>query len=103
MAAIDRKTLLSDDAIETAVSGLGDGELWRRDGDRLRATFEFDDFVAAFGFMTSVALVAENLFHHPEWSNVYGRVEVAVTNHDAGGLTELDLEFCRRVTAIARR
>ena len=49
---------------------------------------------------SSVALIAERLFHHPEWSNVYSTVEIAITNHDAGGLTELDIEFCRSVNAL---
>ncbi|MGI9602648.1 MAG: 4a-hydroxytetrahydrobiopterin dehydratase [Acidimicrobiales bacterium] len=74
---------------------------WTRDGDRLRRSFRFDDFGQAFGFMTRVALIAERLFHHPEWSNVYDRVEIAITTHDAGGLTELDLEFARRVNDAA--
>jgi 4a-hydroxytetrahydrobiopterin dehydratase len=47
--------------------------------------------------------IAERLFHHPEWSNVWSRVEIAITNHDAGGLTELDIEFCRRVDRLGGR
>lgn len=69
--------------------------------DRLARRFVFANFSEAFGFMTRVAMVAEQLDHHPEWSNVYSRVEIEVTNHDAGGLTELDVEFCIRVDAIA--
>ena len=72
------------------------------DGDRFHRTLKFGSFTEAFGFMSSVALIAERLFHHPEWSNVYSTVEIAITNHDAGGLTELDIEFCRRVNALPR-
>ena len=58
--------------------------------DAIARTFQFRDFNAAFGFMSRVALLAEKLDHHPEWSNVYGRVDVVLTTHDAGGVTELD-------------
>jgi len=61
--------------------------------DAIRRTYRFGDFNAAFGFMSRVALMAEKLDHHPEWSNVYNRVEVVLTTHDAGGVTGLDLEL----------
>lgn len=64
-------------------------------------TFRFRDFNAAFGFMTRVALWAEKLDHHPEWSNVYRTVTVTLTTHDAGGLTELDLRLAERMDALA--
>jgi 4a-hydroxytetrahydrobiopterin dehydratase len=70
--------------------------LWRAaDGDReaIARTFRFEDFNAAFGFMTRVALTADRLDHHPEWFNVYNRVEVVLTTHDADGVTELDLKL----------
>ncbi len=73
---------------------------WRRDGDVLRRSYQFADFRAAFAFMTHVALVAERLFHHPEWSNVYNRVELAITSHDAGGITARDRDFVQQVDAI---
>ena len=79
---------------------LADHPGWRRDGEALRRSYEFSDFRAAFAFMTHVALIAERLFHHPEWSNVYNRVELAITSHDAGGLTSRDRRFVEKVDAI---
>lgn len=79
---------------------LADHPGWRRDGEALRRSYEFPDFRAAFAFMTHVALIAERLFHHPEWSNVYNRVELAITSHDAGGLTSRDRRFVEKVDAI---
>lgn len=63
--------------------------------------FVFRDFSEAFGFMTRVALLAETMNHHPEWSNVYKTVDVTLTTHDAGGLTELDVRLARAMDAIA--
>lgn len=61
----------------------------------------FADFNEAFGFMTRVALMADRMDHHPEWSNVYNRVEVLLTTHDAGGLTELDVRLARFIDGVA--
>ena len=72
---------------------------WRRDGEVLRRSYVFTDFRAAFAFMTHVALIAERLFHHPEWSNVYNKVELAITSHDVGGLSARDRDFVERVDA----
>ncbi|MGA0604317.1 4a-hydroxytetrahydrobiopterin dehydratase [Caulobacter sp. KR2-114] len=63
--------------------------------DAIVKTFRFDDFNAAFGWMTRVALMADKLDHHPEWSNVYNRVEVLLATHDADGVTELDVTLAR--------
>lgn len=63
--------------------------------DAIVRSYRFPDFNAAWGWMSRVALLAEKLDHHPEWSNVYGRVEVLLTTHDADGVTELDLELAR--------
>lgn len=75
---------------------------WRHSPERggtLDREFLFDDFVQAFAFMTQVALVAERLNHHPEWRNVYHRVHITLTTHDAGGLTDKDLALARAAEA----
>jgi len=69
--------------------------------DAIRRSFRFKDFNAAFGFMTRVALTAEKMDHHPEWSNVYNRVEVLLATHDAGGVTELDVALARFMDVAA--
>ena len=79
---------------------------WSQDyGDRdaIHKLFRFKDFNAAFGFMARVALQAEKMDHHPEWSNVYNRVEVTLTTHDADGLTRLDVELARFMDAVGRQ
>lgn len=63
--------------------------------DAIAKTFVFKDFNAAFGFMARVALMAERMDHHPEWFNVYNRVEVVLATHDAGGVTELDVRLAQ--------
>ncbi|TCP40593.1 4a-hydroxytetrahydrobiopterin dehydratase [Rhodovulum marinum] len=69
--------------------------------DAIEKTYEFKDFVAAFGFMTRAALWAEKLNHHPEWFNVYKTVQVTLSTHDAGGLTMLDVKLARKMDALA--
>ncbi len=69
--------------------------------DAIVKTFTFADFNEAFGFMTRVALVAEKMDHHPEWSNVYNRVEVTLTTHDAGGVTQKDIDLARFMDGAA--
>jgi|SRR5579863_6889172 4a-hydroxytetrahydrobiopterin dehydratase len=64
--------------------------------------FEFADFNEAFGFMTRVALAAEKMDHHPEWSNVYNRVEVLLSTHDSGGVTERDLKLAKLIDVAAK-
>ena len=71
------------------------------DGLRIRRMFEFGDFTGAFGFMVQVALMAEKANHHPEWSNVYNKVDITLTTHDAGGLTARDFELARAINALA--
>jgi 4a-hydroxytetrahydrobiopterin dehydratase len=70
--------------------------------DAIVKTFKFADFNAAFGWMTRVALAAEKLDHHPEWFNVYSRVEVLLATHDADGVTELDVTLAKIMDAAAK-
>src|ERR1700692_4897752 len=69
--------------------------------EAIARTFTFKDFNEAFGFMSRAALVAEKSDHHPEWRNVYKTVEVVLATHDAGGVTELDIELAKAMNAIA--
>lgn len=69
--------------------------------DAIARSFKFKDFNAAFGFMTRAALVAEQMNHHPEWFNVWNRVDVTLSTHDAGGLTERDLKLAEAMDRIA--
>jgi 4a-hydroxytetrahydrobiopterin dehydratase len=91
---------LSGDARKAALAKLkGWSEAQGRDA--ISKKFVFKDFNEAFGFMTRVALVAEKLDHHPEWFNVYKTVEVTLSTHDAGGLTERDVELAAAMDRIA--
>lgn len=69
--------------------------------DAIEKTFTFRDFSAAFGFMARAALAAEKLDHHPEWFNVYNRIEVLLATHDAGGVTELDVALAKVMDGLA--
>ena len=90
----------SEDQIEAALTGL-DG--WQKtDGrDAIEKTFTFTDFNAAFAFMTRSALKAEQMDHHPEWFNVYNRVEVTLATHDAGGVTQRDVKLAQAMNGFA--
>lgn len=87
------------DAALTRLSG------WTYDEarDAIAKRFSFGDFVAAFGFMAQVALEAEKMNHHPEWTNVYRHVDIRLTTHDAGGVSELDFALARAIERIAGR
>lgn len=78
---------------QSAVAALKGWEVLSGDRDAIVKTFKFPDFKTAFGFMSSCALKAEQMDHHPEWFNVYNRVEVVLTTHDADGVTELDIQL----------
>ena len=71
-----------------------------RDGKAIQRTFQFGDFSEAWGFMSRVALIADSHDHHPEWFNVYAKVEITLTTHDAGGLSIRDAKMARAVDAI---
>ena len=78
---------------------------WQHDAQRgaIQRQFRFADFSQAFGFMTELALVAERVNHHPEWCNVYNRVDITLTTHDAQGLTQRDIDFARCADAAFAR
>jgi len=91
-------TRLSDDQINQALADLPG---WKLSDGKLHREFRFADFVAAFGFMSTCALVAERMNHHPEWFNVFNRVVVDLTTHDAGGISELDLTLAAEMSRHA--
>ena len=91
---------LEGEARKSALTELKD---WRElpDRDAIAKKFVFRDFNEAFGFMARVALVAEKMDHHPEWSNVYKTVEVVLSTHDAGGVTEKDVALAKAMNKLA--
>jgi 4a-hydroxytetrahydrobiopterin dehydratase len=89
---------LSDAEITEQLKSLPE---WELGTDRIRKSFRFKDFVQAFGWMSSVALIAERMNHHPEWKNVWATVEVELSTHDAGGLTELDMKLAAAMDSLA--
>ncbi len=91
---------LSSTQITSALVRLSNWSL-TQDGLAITRTFVFSNFVDAFGFMTRVALVAEKMNHHPEWSNVYKTVDVRLTTHSANGLTELDVKLAEKMDMLA--
>ncbi len=92
---------LTDAEVQSALTGLG-GWTFVQGRPAISKSFKFTDFNAAFGFMARVALAAEKLDHHPEWSNVYNRVDITLTTHDAGGITALDIDLARLINGMAR-
>ncbi len=91
--------VLTANELDTALSQL-DG--WSIQNGKLHRQFQFSSFVEAFGFMSSVALVAEAMGHHPEWFNVYNRVTIDLTTHDAGGITQKDVDLARKANELAQ-
>ena len=73
---------------------------WSMVNGKLHKEFQFKSFVQAFGFMTSVALIAESMNHHPEWFNVYNKVRIDLTTHDVGGISNLDFEFAANLEKL---
>lgn len=76
------------------------GWSWEPDRDAITRRFAFRDFNEAFAFMTRVALLAEKADHHPEWSNVWNRVDILLTTHDAGGLSTRDIQMAQAIDAL---
>jgi len=94
-------TKLSSPDIDLRLREAHGWTLTEEDRDAIRKTYHFEDFSAAFAFMTRVALLAEKLDHHPEWFNVYNRVEIVMSTHDVGGLSTLDFEMACAIDALA--
>ncbi len=90
---------LTTEQIELALQRI---ENWTLETDAIVRHFTFQDFSQAFGVMSRVALLAEKLGHHPEWRNVYNRLEIRLTTHDAGGLSDLDFRMARAIDDYAR-
>lgn len=92
---------LSDTARKTTLQPLLDAGWTMVDGrDAIQKSFKFKNFIEAFGFMTRAALWAEKWDHHPEWFNVYSRVDVVLTTHDANGLSALDVKLARKMETL---
>lgn len=89
---------LSQEQVKDQMSSIAG---WSLTDGKLCKTFKFSDFSEALGFMVRVGLVAEKMNHHPEWFNVYNRVDVALTTHDAGGITELDFSLAASMNALS--
>lgn len=87
---------------EAALGNLPGWQVAAGEREAITRTYRFADFNTAFGFMTRTAIRAEQLDHHPEWFNVYNRVEVILTTHDAGGVTELDVKLARFMDEAAQ-
>ena len=92
---------LSQAEREDALEGLPDWD-FDEGRDAITRGFVFADFVEAFGFMTRVALLAEKADHHPEWSNVWNRVDIALTTHDAAGLSHRDIELAEAIEGLLK-
>ena len=90
---------LNQAAIDALLAELPEWTL-RQDGKAITRSFKFGDFNAAFGFMTRVALYADKHDHHPEWANVYNKVEITLTTHDADGLSARDAAMARAIAAM---
>lgn len=95
---------LSEQEVTTALSDinatLADDAQWQLVDGKLFKQFVFKNFIQAFGWMTQVAMHAEKLIHHPEWSNVWNKVDVHLVTHDAGGISELDFKMIKRMEKL---
>jgi 4a-hydroxytetrahydrobiopterin dehydratase len=90
---------LSEAELNSALSQL---QGWSLKDGKLHRQYQFGSFVEAFGFMSSLALVAESMGHHPEWFNVYNRVAIDLTTHDSGGITQKDVDLAKRANELAK-
>ena len=92
-------TKATESEIQQALAEL---ESWSVENGKLHREYKFGDFIAAFGFMAQAALLAERADHHPEWFNVYNKVVVDLTTHEAGGITQRDFDLAREMEQVAR-
>lgn len=92
-----RPKAYTQEEIKTEFQNLKD---WSLNAASISKEIKFKDFVQAFGFMTQIALEAEKLDHHPDWKNVYNKVSITLSTHDAGGLTELDFKLAKKIDKI---
>lgn len=90
---------LPPDSVEKELKSLA-GWTLRSDGKAIQKSLKFKDFNAAWGFMNRIALLAEKTDHHPEWFNVYNRVDITLTTHDAGGISERDIKMAKAINVI---
>jgi 4a-hydroxytetrahydrobiopterin dehydratase len=95
----DEYQKLSEQEIQQQVAKL---EGWKVVGGKVNKTFEFENFVQAFGFMTRVAMEAEKMNHHPEWFNVYNRVRIDLMTHDVGGISNYDIKLAKIIDRVAK-
>ena len=93
-------TLLDDNALKTLKSEQN-GWSFETDGRAMNRELKFDGFPSAIGFIMQVAIIADKMNHHPEWSNVYSTVKIRPTTHDAGGITDLDEALAKKINKIA--
>lgn len=93
---------LTTTEIETALTTLNQkcAAAWTIEEGKLYRAFKFPNFIAAFGFMTQVAILAEKADHHPEWFNVYNKVNISLTTHDAGGISTRDFALAEQISAL---
>lgn len=93
---------LNQSEIDTALTQLNNDseKLWSIQAEKLHREFKFPNFVAAFGFMTQVAMLAEKANHHPEWFNVYNKVVIDLTTHDAGGISQKDFDLAHGISKL---
>ncbi len=87
--------VLSQDVIIQILDQYDEKWIIKDSGKKVKKEFKFKSFIEAFSFMTKIAIYAEKKDHHPEWSNVYNRVEICLTTHDAGGVTEKDIDLIK--------
>lgn len=89
--------VLNNEELQNAIATI---EGWELNNGKLNAQIEFDNFKEAFTIMTRIAFEAELMGHHPEWTNVYNQLDISLTTHDAGGITEKDIELAKRINKI---